>query len=598
MATSSQTDLCEAPSSQVCPVVPGGAEGQVWENAARILLEGALQLTGGRYAFIWLAAPNPVFLIRPRADIGRVEGGEGHHPLAPASGDREFEVLAEQFHALLSERLSEGAELGLSTGQETPLRDSDGTTLSLRIAPLARDTKWIGCLGIVRGTGEDAERDAPVLEVLAQLASLLLESATRQQADALLREQLQQSQKLEAIGRLAGGLAHDFNNMLAVIQGYGDLLLSQLESTHPLRAAAGEIVKAAARSAVLTRQLLAFSRKQSLSPQVLCLDDVIRDFLTILRRLLGEDVQLIVDLRASDVLVSVDPGKLEQVLMNLVVNARDAMPLGGTVHIATYGNVPGVEGSETREPEPCVLLRVTDTGCGIDPAHLSRIFEPFFTTKQPGEGTGLGLSVVLGIVQQSGGTVRVKSEPGLGTTFEVYLPAVTGAPRSTAAPEEPEAASTGSETLLLVEDEPMVRGLVADILRSSGYNIVEAESPSQAVELCKEHRGPLHLLLTDVVMPEMSGREMAEEIRKLQPDVRVVYMSGYVDECLLRHGVRPMEVPFLQKPFSAAALCGTIRQVLEGNHPSLRPEGNGFTETRQTLTLCGTVRNSDGIPTS
>lgn len=567
---------------------------------ARILLNGALQLTGCRYAFVGLASQNPTLFIRSQAGFEWELGTDGAGvPTLDCSAPGA--VLDEALRLSLLRVLQTEDAPGISDAGESGSRASVGSSFSLRTVPVTREGNCLGVLGVALGVGEESERVSPVLGILAHLAALLFESVQRQQQEALLREQLRQSQKLEAIGRLAGGLAHDFNNMLAVITGYGNLLLDQLENEHPLRAAAGEIVKAADRSIILTRQLLAFSRKQSLSPEVVRLDDVIRDFLTILRRLLGEDVELVVDLQAPDALVSADPGKVEQVLMNLAVNARDAMPSGGRIRIATRS----AEAGESLPPDlqklgpgPYVLLRVTDTGCGIDPNHLPCIFEPFFTTKQPGEGTGLGLSVVHGIVQQSGGAVRVESEPALGTTFAVYLPQVVGSTPPAGIPAEDIPPPMGSETLLLVEDEPMVRGLVADILRSSGYNIVEAESPLRAVELCRAHRGPFHLLLTDVVMPEMSGRELADQIRNLQPGIRVVYMSGYADESLLRHGIRPPDVPFLQKPFSAAALCGTIRQVLEGSHPALRKAGSGLTEPQRALSSIGTPGNADGARTT
>ena len=394
----------------------------------------------------------------------------------------------------------------------------------------------------------------------------------RKRAEAELRTsqlQLQQSQKLEAIGQLAGGVAHDFNNMLTAIIGYTDLSLRRVGLENPIRRNLEETKKAAERAASLVRQLLAFSRKQILEPKVLDLNDVVKDLHKMLKRLIGENITL--DTRLDEDLGSVkaDPCQVEQIIMNLVVNARDAMPRGGRVTIETTNTTLDANSDLKHvsvKPGEYVMLTVSDTGSGMDQATLGRIFEPFFTTKDLGKGTGLGLSTVYGIVKQSGGNIWVYSEPGMGTVFKVYLPRIDNSDAPTTDKLGYEAtAPRGPETILLVEDEDVVRGLTRKILMQAGYNVLDAAGGEEAIRLCRTHAGAIDLLLTDVVMPGISGKEIADRLLELRPETRILFMSGYTDESIVQHGVLDEGVEFIQKPFTWVGLARKVRDVLNSN---------------------------------
>ena len=381
-----------------------------------------------------------------------------------------------------------------------------------------------------------------------------------------LEEQLRQAQRLESIGRLAGGVAHDFNNLLTVIGGRAQLLLSRLRPGDPTRRDVELIQKTGARAAQLTQQLLAFSRRQVLQPKILDLNEVVTGLESMLRRLIGEHIELVTGLARGLGTVRADPGQLEQVIMSLVLNARDAMPTGGRLTIQTATAVLGAQdpvGFEAVEPGPYALLMVSDTGVGMDEETRAHIFEPFFTTKDVGKGTGLGLATVHGIVRQSGGHITVESEPGRGTTFAIYLPEVHGAP----VPQEPsqalEDAPRGVETILLVEDEAEVRDLAHDILELGGYRVLEAATPEEAERICRDEQSPIHLLLTDVVMPHMGGRVLAERLTAARPAMRVLYMSGYTDDTIVHHGVLGQGSAFLPKPFTPNDLSRKVRAVLD-----------------------------------
>jgi PAS domain S-box-containing protein len=369
-----------------------------------------------------------------------------------------------------------------------------------------------------------------------------------------LEEQLLQSQKMEAVGRLAGGIAHDFNNLLTAIIGYADLLARRVKGTPRLEHNVEEILEAAERAAGLTRQLLAFSRKQVLQPRVLSLNAAVADIEGMLRRVIGEDIQLVTTLAPGLGQVRADPTQLEQVILNLAVNARDAMPRGGRLILET-ANVEQEEGRY-------VMLAVLDNGVGMDAETQSRVFEPFFTTKEPGKGTGLGLAMVYGIVAQSGGSIRVDSAPGRGTTFKVLLPRVDE-PVAVEPPRLERPAGGGAETVLVAEDEDGVRALICEVLRGLGYRVLEARRPELALELMQEEGAPVRLLLTDVVMPGMDGRQLAERLTARQPGLRVLYMSGYTGEAIARHGVLEHGTQLLQKPFTPEALARKVREVLD-----------------------------------
>jgi PAS domain S-box-containing protein len=382
-----------------------------------------------------------------------------------------------------------------------------------------------------------------------------------------LEEQLRQSQKMEAVGRLAGGIAHDFNNLLTVMKGYSELMLDELDSADPLRTEVDEIKKAADRAAALTRQLLAFSRQQVLAPKILDLNAVVGNMDKLLRRLLGEDIDLFTVLEPGLARVKADPGQVEQVIMNLAVNARDAMPNGGKLTIET-GNVDlddnYIRDHVSVKSGSYVMVAVTDTGTGMTDKVKSRIFEPFFTTKEIGKGTGLGLSTVYGIIKQSGGYIWVYSELGIGSTFKVYLPAVD-APVELPSGTTQQPARRGTETVLLVEDEDGVRALMRQVLHKHGYNVLESRHGGEALLLCERHSGKIDLLLTDVVLEQMSGRELAERLIKVRPEMKVLYVSGYADDAIVHHGVLNAGVAFLQKPFTTEALARKIRYVLDGS---------------------------------
>ncbi len=382
----------------------------------------------------------------------------------------------------------------------------------------------------------------------------------------VLEQAFHQSQKMESVGHLAGGVAHDFNNLLTVILGDCEFLEQDVNLSADSRELTQEIHKTADQAATLTRQLLAFSRKQILQPKVLDLNDVMVGVGKMLGRLIGEDIALKTNLSSRLWRVKIDVGQIEQVLVNLAVNARDAMPRGGSLTIETAN----IELDETAarshpdvKPGPYVVISVRDTGCGMDERTLARLFEPFFTTKAPGKGTGLGLATVFGIVKQSDGHIAVSSKPGEGTTFRLYFPRaqITHAERPQRKPLPDEA--RGAETVLVVEDADAVRGLACRTLRAFGYTVLEAASGGQALLICQQHPEPIHLVVTDVVMPEMSGRQLSEHLKERHPGIQLLFMSGYTNDAVVRHGVFEAETDFLQKPFLPAALAQKVREILD-----------------------------------
>jgi two-component system, cell cycle sensor histidine kinase and response regulator CckA len=380
-----------------------------------------------------------------------------------------------------------------------------------------------------------------------------------------LEEQLRQAQKMEAVGQLAGGVAHDFNNVLTAIFGYAELLTEEFPAESPARQDLEEIRKAASRASALTRQLLAFSRQQLLAPVVLSVNDLVEDVDKMLRRLVGEDVDLRLTLARNAGNVRADPGQLQQVIMNLVVNARDAMPTGGKLMIETADTELTEQYAGLHQPVipgQYVMLAVSDTGVGMDAQTQARIFEPFFTTKETGKGTGLGLSTVYGIVKQSGGYIWVYSEPGHGTTFKVYMPRVD-APAEPQAPPREAATLSGTETILLAEDDEILRPLAKGLLERLGYTVLDADSGARALAVAGAYTGAIQLLVSDVVMPGGSGRELARQLARSRPDARVLYISGYTDDAIVHHGMLEPGLNFLQKPFTPAALARKVREVLD-----------------------------------
>ena len=413
----------------------------------------------------------------------------------------------------------------------------------------------------------------PLMMVLAQSArdrAAELGAANRRLAEemserAQLEEQMRQAQKMEAIGRLTGGIAHDFNNLLGVILGFADLALEDPALSPAQRKHIEEIRKAGERAADLTRQLLAFSRKQLLEPRVFDINTAVRETEGLLRRLVGENIELVTSLGADAGNVKADPTQIEQIILNLAANARDAMPQGGKLTIETARvelDEAYARSHATVVPGPYVLLAISDTGQGMDPAVLPHVFEPFFTTKGLGKGTGLGLATVYGIVKQSGGAIWVYGEPSHGTTFKIYLPRIEE-PTEVVAGAAVAVPTRGSETILLVEDDTTLRGVIAEFLQRGGYRVLEAETPVRASEIARQHSSTIHLLLTDVVLPGTSGPVLARELVTLHPELKTLFISGYTDNTVVHHGALDAGLAFLQKPFTRLRLLQVVRQVLD-----------------------------------
>ena len=374
------------------------------------------------------------------------------------------------------------------------------------------------------------------------------------------------AQKMESIGRLAGGIAHDFNNLLTAINGYADFVRMNLASNHPIYSSITQIKKAGERAASLTQQLLAFSRKQVLQPRVLDLNSLLSSNLKLLRRLISEDIELVTRFDPNLEKIKADPTQIEQVVMNLAVNARDAMPNGGRLVLETVNTLGHrVRGwkYQPESPEQFILLIISDSGHGMDPGTLSHIFEPFFTTKEQGKGTGLGLSTVYGIIEQSGGHIEVSSKVGKGTEFHIYLPKGGQEDQALDVNVVSDNVARGMETILVVEDDPAVQDLVCQFLSHQGYRILRAQDSDDALRICREYKGPVHLMLTDVVMPKMGGRDLANQCTRLRPNLRVLFMSGYTGDAIAQRGVLEPGLHLIQKPFSPSSLACRIREILD-----------------------------------
>jgi two-component system, cell cycle sensor histidine kinase and response regulator CckA len=415
-----------------------------------------------------------------------------------------------------------------------------------------------------------------------------------------LESQLRQAQKMEAIGNLAGGIAHDFNNLMTVVTGYSQFVLDQIAADSPARSDVEEIKKAGQRAASLTRQLLAFGRRQVLSPELLSLGEVVSNIKEMIRRLIGEHIELVAVQTPELRRVKADPGQIEQILMNLAVNARDAMPNGGKLLIETSNiDLDAVFCDRCRElqPGPHVQLAVSDTGIGMDAALQSKIFEPFFTTKELGKGTGLGLSMVYGIVQQSGGAIRVYSEPGRGATFKMLFPQASEDVKRVAIEDAQHSPTTGSETILLAEDEEMVRIFARRILEANGYTVLEAPDGNEALKRADEHVGPLHLVLTDLIMPKMSGKELAQHLEQRRPGIHVLFMSGYTEKLVSHQGILNPGVALIEKPFTEDALLQRVRTILD-NCPSERSATTHMTVREHAAAIPVLEHAEDGRPKS
>ncbi|OQW35396.1 MAG: hypothetical protein A4E19_01085 [Nitrospira sp. SG-bin1] len=470
----------------------------------------------------------------------------------------------------------------LESGQPVWIRDVTVDPAFVR-ADLAAKTGLHGAFGFpIRIGGEIdgvieffshqvREPDGELLSMIADVALKIGQFGERARAEEALRlteAQLRQAQKMEAVGRLAGGVAHDFNNLLTVIRGYSELILSRLPPTDPSRREMEEVKKAADRAAGLTSQLLAFSRRQFVATKIVDLNALVMNMDGMLRRLLGEDIiELCADLEPQLGAIKADPGQIEQVIMNLAVNARDAMPMGGQLTIqtrnVTIGKGPRRE-TMMLEEGSYVLLAIRDTGHGMSEETQSHLFEPFFTTKEKGKGTGLGLSTVYGIVKQSGGTIGIESKQGLGTTCKIFFPKVDETTQTAPIGNGTVGRAIGRETILVVEDDPSVRGLVQEALRLNGYEVLVARHGIEALLTGAKHLGPIHLLLTDVAMPQMSGPEVAEKLTVARPEIKVLYMSGYPDHPVFEQGGVKRDTAFLQKPFTPNLLTQKVREVLDG----------------------------------
>jgi two-component system cell cycle sensor histidine kinase/response regulator CckA len=501
-------------------------------KAAPFPLEGA-PLQGG---VLWEADP---LTLRVSVVNGDTEGVLGY-PVEHWMNGRHF--LATHIVAEERERVLELYRSALESGQEE-------IRLEYRALNVRGEKVWVGnSMRVIRDAQGKPQR----------LLGWLTDVTEQKQ----MAEMLRQSQKMEAVGRLAGGVAHDFNNLLTVIGGYADILLSSLDPADPRRHEVEEIKKAGERAGSLTRQLLTFSRQRPSSLELLDLRSAVGNLEKMLRRLIGEDVELLTASAPNLGLVRADLGRIEQVIVNLAVNARDAMPAGGRLIIETAEREVG-EGQRIPAGQ-YVTLTFTDTGCGMDSETQRRVFEPFFTTKEPGKGTGLGLTTVSEIVRESGGHIEVESAVAAGTTFRIYLPRIASTGTASPVKQGYTRPLTGSETIIVVEDEETVRSMARHILAARGYRVLEAASGEEALRLIGGHGGAVDLLLTDVIMPHMSGRELAEQLVPRFPELRVLYMSGYTRDAISPHAGLDGETPYLQKPFTALTLSEAVRRVLDG----------------------------------
>jgi two-component system, cell cycle sensor histidine kinase and response regulator CckA len=523
-------------------------------RAERIWAMGALRQSEERYRLVSEASSDYVYSLRVDPD-GALTCEWITDPFTRITGFDAAEINERGWMSLCHPD-----DLAIAAQHQESLLAGRSDSVDIRIVTKDKRVRWMRVYDRpilsepVNGDSESVNDDE------AGQVSRIYGAAQDITVQKQLEEQLLQSRKMEAIGQLAGGVAHDFNNLLTVICGYGDLLTKQPEISETGREYAQEILEAAKRAAQLTRQLLAFGRRQVLQLRTVNLNGVARDLEKLLRRLIGEDVELRTAYAADPGLVKVDPGQIEQVIMNLVVNARDAMPKGGLLTIET-ANVD-LDGM------PHVMLTVTDSGSGMDSETAARVFEPFFTTKEIGKGTGLGLAMTYGIVKQSGGDIRVYTELGRGTTFKIYLPRLERA-------EEPAAESVpfnlrkvqGTETILVLEDENALRGLIRQVLSRAGHTVLDTGDPEEAIQLCQRHPGDIALFITDMVLPKLSGPQVAERVLQLRPGVRIIYTSGYPGKASIPNRLRQYGTTFFEKPFTPDTLVRKVRAVLDA-HPN------------------------------
>ncbi len=556
-----------------------------WRESSKGILRAALEQTQSECGFLGVVLEGPVLrilahegivwdsrlnrelyerVVQTYQEVGYVEFTNFHNLFG--------RVITSGNVIISNEPSSDPCSDGLPPGHP-PLHHFMGV-------PMRRGTEVVGMVAVANRPGGYAGHEQHALEILMQAAGVLYDNYRREQREAQLGEQLRLSQRMEAAGRLAAGIAHDFNNLLTVINGFSQLLLARLGQGDPLHYEIEHIHDAGVRAAALTQQLLTFSRKGVLSPKVLDLNAVVADMERLLRRLIGEDITLVTSTDPALWRVKADTGQIEQVLMNLAVNARDAMPKGGKITIETK-NVE-VDAAYARMhapmiPGPYVMLAVSDTGCGMDKETQARISERFFTTKEQGKGAGLGLTTVYGIIKESGGYIWVYSEPGKGTAFTVYLPPLNGEEKAAKSGQAPAKAARGSETILLVEDEDMVRNLAQTVLQRHGYTVLVARDGAEAVRTSQEHAGPIHLLLSDTVMPGMSGQETADRVATVRRETKVLYMSGYTDEAIVQHGVLAPGAAFIEKPFTPDGLVYKVHQVLNGKDEAPRARSSYIT---------------------
>ena len=526
-----------------------------------ILLRNALQQTGSECGFVGLVTEGPALRILAQTGLGWTTDAKSNGRLEIKSFKNVIgNVVTSGQAVLLNEPNADSfAGEGLPAGT-VRLHHFLGV-------PIINGAQVVGVIGVANCPDGYAGREQNKVAVLGRVAGVLLDNYRRKEREMILEKQLRQAQKVEAIGRLAGGVAHDFNNILTAILGYSDLLLLRVKSDDPLRGSMEEIRSAAQRAAALTRQLLAFSRKQILETKVVNLNEVLNNLDKMLRRMIGEDIDLVTRGAADLGRVKVDPGQIEQVIINLAINARDAMPHGGKLMIET-ANVVLDEVCALRmedvAPGNYVRIAVTDTGTGMTPEVQARIFEPFFTTKAEGKGTGLGLAMCYGIAKQSGGHISVYSEPGVGTVFKIYLPRIEEAITKDAKQDRSGDLPHGKETILLVEDEPGLRKLTKLVLQDLGYTILEAANGCEALTIAKERNvSGVDLVFTVVVMPQMGGKELADHIHSMRPDAKVLFTSGYTEDAIVHHGVLNDDVAFLHKPYTPNILARKLREVLD-----------------------------------